>query len=96
MGLPGPDRAARDPRRARLETYDRYREGSSVYIDQHGSRTEYTGDIFPLPDGTATEIERLVAVVDEYVAKVDPDPSVGDPGRRGARTRSPSASGSDG
>ncbi|MFJ4220435.1 flavin monoamine oxidase family protein [Curtobacterium luteum] len=56
-----------------LETYDRYREGSSVYIDQHGSRTEYTGDIFPLPDGTATEIERLVAVVDEYVAKVDPD-----------------------
>ncbi|MGL3197949.1 MULTISPECIES: FAD-dependent oxidoreductase [Curtobacterium] len=55
-----------------LETYDRYREGSSVYIDQHGSRTEYTGDIFPLPESTATEIERLVAVVDEYVAKVDP------------------------
>lgn len=55
-----------------LETYDRYREGSSVYIDQHGSRTEYTGDIFPLPEATATEIERLVAVVDEYVAKVDP------------------------
>lgn len=55
-----------------LETYDRHREGSSVYIDQHGSRTEYTGDIFPLPEATATEIERLVAVVDEYVAKVDP------------------------
>ncbi|WP_439689647.1 flavin monoamine oxidase family protein [Curtobacterium sp. SP.BCp] len=55
-----------------LATYDRYREGSSVYIDQHGSRTEYTGDIFPLPEATATEIERLVAVVDEYVAKVDP------------------------
>ncbi|MEK6343692.1 MAG: NAD(P)/FAD-dependent oxidoreductase [Curtobacterium sp.] len=55
-----------------LETYDRYREGSSVYVDQHGSRTEYTGDIFPLPESTATEIERLVAVVDEYVAKVDP------------------------
>jgi putrescine oxidase len=55
-----------------LATYDRYREGSSVYIDQHGSRTEYTGDIFPLPEATATEIERLVAIVDEYVAKVDP------------------------
>ncbi|WP_031272979.1 FAD-dependent oxidoreductase, partial [Curtobacterium sp. B8] len=61
-----------------LETYDRYREGSSVYIDQHGSRTEYTGDIFPLPEATATEIERLVAVVDEYVAK---------PGRRHRRPR---------
>lgn len=53
-----------------LQTYDRYREGSSVYVD--GTRTEYTGDIFPLPEATANEIERLVAVVDEYVAKVDP------------------------
>ncbi|MFJ7288540.1 flavin monoamine oxidase family protein [Curtobacterium sp. NPDC098951] len=56
-----------------LDTYDRYREGSSVYVDEHGTRTEYTGDIFPLPEATAVEIERLVAVVDEYVAKVDPD-----------------------
>jgi len=55
-----------------LQTYDRYREGSSVYIDADGTRTEYTGDIFPLPEATANEIERLVAVVDEYVAKVDP------------------------
>lgn len=55
-----------------LQTYDRYREGSSVYVDADGTRTEYTGDIFPLPEATANEIERLVAVVDEYVAKVDP------------------------
>jgi len=55
-----------------LETYDRYREGSSVYVDEHGTRTEYTGDIFPLPEATAAEIERLVSVVDEYVARVDP------------------------
>ena len=40
-----------------LETYDRYREGSSVYIDEHGTRTEYTGDIFPLPEATAAAIE---------------------------------------
>ncbi|SBN61705.1 putrescine oxidase [Curtobacterium sp. 9128] len=55
-----------------LETYDRYREGQSVYIDADGTRTEYTGDIFPLPAATANEIERLVSVVDEYVAHVDP------------------------
>lgn len=55
-----------------LETYHRYRDGSSVYVDEHGTRTEYTGDIFPLPGATAAEIERLVAVVDEYVATVDP------------------------
>ncbi|ROP72663.1 NAD(P)/FAD-dependent oxidoreductase [Curtobacterium sp. PhB115] len=56
-----------------LDTYDRYREGSSVYIDADGTRTEYTGDVFPLPEATANEIERLVALVDTYVAKVDPD-----------------------
>jgi putrescine oxidase len=55
-----------------LQTYDRYREGSSVYVDASGTRTEYTGDIFPLPAATADEIERLVSVVDEYVATVDP------------------------
>lgn len=55
-----------------LQTYDRYREGSSVYIDADGTRTEYTGDIFPLPEATAAEIERLVAVVDGFVARVDP------------------------
>lgn len=55
-----------------LDTYDRYREGSSVYVDAAGTRTEYTGDIFPLPEATANEIERLVEVVDEYVAAVDP------------------------
>ncbi|QZQ55521.1 FAD-dependent oxidoreductase [Curtobacterium sp. TC1] len=55
-----------------LDTYDRYREGSSVYVDAAGTRTEYTGDIFPLPEATANEIERLVTVVDEYVATVDP------------------------
>ncbi|MBT2502203.1 NAD(P)/FAD-dependent oxidoreductase [Curtobacterium sp. ISL-83] len=56
-----------------LETYDRYREGSSVYIDADGTRTEYTGDIFPLPEASAAEIERLVEVVDGYVSQVDPD-----------------------
>ncbi len=76
-----------------LETYDRYREGSSVYIDQHGSRTEYTGDIFPLPESTATEIERLVAVVDEYVAKVDPSRPWETPTQK-RWTKCPSVSGS--
>ncbi|WIB60270.1 NAD(P)/FAD-dependent oxidoreductase [Curtobacterium sp. MCLR17_007] len=55
-----------------LDTVDRYREGSSVYVDADGNRTEYTGDVFPLPEATANEVERLVAVVDEFVATVDP------------------------
>ncbi|MBF4582402.1 FAD-dependent oxidoreductase [Curtobacterium sp. VKM Ac-2865] len=55
-----------------LQTHDRYREGSSVYVDAAGTRTEYTGDIFPLPTATADEIERLVDVVDGFVAQVDP------------------------
>ncbi|WP_420369231.1 flavin monoamine oxidase family protein [Curtobacterium sp. L1-20] len=56
-----------------LATHDRYRAGSSVYVDEHGTRTEYTGDVFPLPEASANEVERLVAVVDEHVARVDPD-----------------------
>jgi putrescine oxidase len=55
-----------------IGTYERYREGESVYIDADGTRTEFEGDIFPLGESTAAEIERLIEVVDEYVARVDP------------------------
>lgn len=56
-----------------LETYSRYREGKNVFIDDAGVRTEYEGDIFPLAPETAAEIERLIELVDGYVAQVDAD-----------------------
>jgi putrescine oxidase len=56
-----------------LETYSRYREGDSVYIGRDGERTRFTGEIFPVAPETEKEIVRLIAVLDELVAQVDPD-----------------------
>lgn len=54
-----------------LETYDRYREGESVYVGGDGAACRYTGDIFPTGEGTEAEITRLIAILDVLVAEVD-------------------------
>ncbi len=56
-----------------LETYQRYREGDSVYIDRHGSLTRFTGEIFPVPPETEKEMVRLIEKLDALVAEIDPD-----------------------
>ncbi|MCU1473794.1 NAD(P)/FAD-dependent oxidoreductase [Amnibacterium sp.] len=56
-----------------LELFSRYREGDSVYIGRDGTRTRFTGDIFPTSPRTETEIERLIALLDGLVAEMDPD-----------------------
>jgi putrescine oxidase len=55
-----------------LETYPRYRDGESVYIGRDGTRSRFTGDIFPASPHTEAEIERLIAVLDALVAETDP------------------------
>ncbi|RKR76613.1 flavin monoamine oxidase family protein [Frondihabitans australicus] len=56
-----------------LPTYSRYREGESVYVGRDGVAKRFTGDIFPASPTTESEIERLIVVLDELVAQVDPD-----------------------
>ncbi|MGK3951343.1 flavin monoamine oxidase family protein [Microbacterium sp. I2] len=56
-----------------LETYRRYREGDSVYIGRDGERRRFTGEIFPVAPETEQEIVRLIDVLDDMVARVDPD-----------------------
>ncbi|WP_299517911.1 NAD(P)/FAD-dependent oxidoreductase [uncultured Serinicoccus sp.] len=56
-----------------LETYSRYREGDSVYIGPDGTRTLFTGDIFPVARETEKVMVDLIARLDEMVAQVDPD-----------------------
>jgi putrescine oxidase len=56
-----------------LELFSRYREGDSVYIGRDDVRTRFTGDIFPTDPPTEAEIERLIALLDELVAEIDPD-----------------------
>lgn len=56
-----------------LQTYQRYREGDSVYIGADGTRTRFTGEIFPVAPATEREIVRLIEVLDGLVAQIDPD-----------------------
>lgn len=56
-----------------LQTYQRYREGDSVYIGADGARTRFTGEIFPVAPATEREIVRLIEVLDGLVAQIDPD-----------------------
>jgi putrescine oxidase len=54
-----------------LDTYERYREGESVYVGADGEAKRFTGDIFPASAHTQGEIERLIALLDELVASLD-------------------------
>ncbi|MBL1075160.1 FAD-dependent oxidoreductase [Nocardia sp. 2] len=53
-----------------LETFSRYREGESVFLDADGGRHQFTGDVFPAPEATAAEIDRLLALLDGLAAEV--------------------------
>lgn len=56
-----------------LDTFERYKDGASVYIAADGTRTVYTGDDLPLGDETNAEINRLIAEIDQLTAEIDPD-----------------------
>jgi len=56
-----------------IETYPRWKEGASVFIDHDGKRTVYTGEDFPVGEATVGEIDKLIAIMDELAAQVNPD-----------------------
>ena len=56
-----------------LETFARYREGESVYINAAGERTRFQGEIFPVSADTEREMVALIATLDELVSEMDPD-----------------------
>ncbi|MCR2810378.1 MULTISPECIES: NAD(P)/FAD-dependent oxidoreductase [unclassified Microbacterium] len=56
-----------------LETYDRYRAGDSVYVDQHAQLTRFTGEIFPVPPATEKAMVELIELLDSLAAQMDPD-----------------------
>ena len=56
-----------------LETYERYREGDSVYVDEAGKLTRFTGEIFPVPPATEKAMVELIDKLDALVAQMDPD-----------------------
>lgn len=56
-----------------IETFERYKEGKSVFIGADGTRTVYEGEDFPVSEHTVAEINKLIAKMDELAATVDPD-----------------------
>ncbi|MBF4563074.1 FAD-dependent oxidoreductase [Microbacterium sp. VKM Ac-2870] len=56
-----------------LETFDRYREGDSVYVGPDGTAHRFTGDMFPVSPETEKIIADVTARLDEMVAEIDPD-----------------------
>jgi putrescine oxidase len=56
-----------------LGTFSRYREGDSVYIGPDGRPVRYAGEMFPVSDYTREEMERLIALLDRFVAEAGPE-----------------------
>ncbi|WP_456698565.1 flavin monoamine oxidase family protein [Aeromicrobium sp. P5_D10] len=55
-----------------LETFERHREGESVYIGLDGERRTFTGEVLPVPPAVEAEMDRLTALLDELSAQMDP------------------------
>jgi len=55
-----------------LTTFERYREGESVYIGRDGVRRTFAGAAFPVSARTAAEVDRITALLDELAAAMDP------------------------
>lgn len=53
-----------------LQTYQRHREGGSVYLAPDGTRHTYTGSMFPAGASTIAEMERLIGVLDGLVEQI--------------------------
>ncbi|PVG81923.1 putrescine oxidase [Nocardioides gansuensis] len=56
-----------------LETYPRYREGESLYVDREGVAHRFVGEELPVAERTGKEIDRLVGLLDDLAAQMDPD-----------------------
>lgn len=53
-----------------LETFQRYREGESVYIAPDGTRHTYTGHMFPASPETEAEMQQLTEKLDALAAEI--------------------------
>lgn len=54
-----------------LETFSRYREGSSVYVSPDGTRHTYEGDRLPVSERTEAEMTKLIDLMDGLCEEID-------------------------
>ena len=55
-----------------LETFERHREGESVYVGLDGERRTFTGEQLPVAEVVEAEMTRLTALLDELSGQMDP------------------------
>ncbi|MEV7398639.1 FAD-dependent oxidoreductase [Aeromicrobium sp. NPDC092404] len=55
-----------------LETFERHREGESVYVGLDGERRTFTGEQLPVPPRVESAMARLTTSLDELAAQMDP------------------------
>jgi putrescine oxidase len=55
-----------------LETFTRYREGDSVYIDAAGERRTFQGEQLPVAPAVEKEMVRITELLDTLAAQMDP------------------------
>ena len=55
-----------------LETFDRYREGESVYIGRDGRRRTFTGERLPVDPAVEAAMDQLNAQLDALAAQMNP------------------------
>ncbi|ALE93471.1 Putrescine oxidase [Arthrobacter alpinus] len=56
-----------------LDTYSRYRDGESIYVAPDGTRTRYTGEMFPVSAETEAAMNKLIDTLDALAAQMDPE-----------------------
>lgn len=53
-----------------LQTYERYRDGDNIYLDTAGQAVRYSGEWFPVPEHTLSEMKTLIQVLDDLSSTV--------------------------
>jgi len=54
-----------------LDTFERFRDGESVYVGPSGELHRFTGESLPVSDAVAAEMDRVTARLDELAATMD-------------------------
>lgn len=55
-----------------IPTFQRYREGKSIYVSPDGTRHEYEGEHLPTSPETRAAMDHLIAELDTLAAEIDP------------------------
>lgn len=55
-----------------LETFERHREGESVYVGLDGKRRTFIGEVLPVPPQVEAEMTRLTELLDDLSRQMDP------------------------